>query len=399
MKSKDLDLWHVITEGDFPPIQNNPETKQDEGLHPKWRAKVTTIKESKDLTSLSLDELIGNLKVYELIIKKDSEIVKVKTKNTPWRLETSRSSSREESDSGEKDDEKAKDETCLMAQASSESSVVYEKTSPRSCLGWKRTGRIFNIVGPRWVPTGKIFTSSTTMVDSEPPNGSNEDITNPYECKQTLNVSACTLNLSAGLVPLVDAIQERDTILMYTHHNRLHVYVSRVELSPLIVEEQHSMKQIKNDYHTNVMYDIAKVAGKLQIFVSHTQIDLSTVLIPNDGSLEESFAAQYKLEIYIEHIGVDFVISKYIFPNASLAEMMNHVITDYSSENEGIIRHETQNDYTFNKMVEWAEQEHFEYEETNVSCLKTYTSSVLIPNNGSMEEPKIDLSYMHQMQK
>nr|GEW44442.1 retrovirus-related Pol polyprotein from transposon TNT 1-94 [Tanacetum cinerariifolium] len=32
-------------------------------LHPKWRAKVTTIEESKDLTSLSLDELIGNLKI------------------------------------------------------------------------------------------------------------------------------------------------------------------------------------------------------------------------------------------------------------------------------------------------------------------------------------------------
>ncbi|GKA11721.1 hypothetical protein Tco_0691267 [Tanacetum coccineum] len=29
-------------------------------LHPKWRAKVTVIEESKDLTSLSLDELIGN---------------------------------------------------------------------------------------------------------------------------------------------------------------------------------------------------------------------------------------------------------------------------------------------------------------------------------------------------
>ncbi|GJT58981.1 hypothetical protein Tco_1002514 [Tanacetum coccineum] len=41
-------------------------------LHPKWRAKVTAIEESKDLTSLSLDELIGNLKVYEMIIKKDS---------------------------------------------------------------------------------------------------------------------------------------------------------------------------------------------------------------------------------------------------------------------------------------------------------------------------------------
>ncbi|GKC27375.1 zf-CCHC domain-containing protein [Tanacetum coccineum] len=32
-------------------------------LHPKWRAKVTVIEELKDLTSLSLDELIGNLKV------------------------------------------------------------------------------------------------------------------------------------------------------------------------------------------------------------------------------------------------------------------------------------------------------------------------------------------------
>ncbi|GJZ78099.1 retrovirus-related pol polyprotein from transposon TNT 1-94, partial [Tanacetum coccineum] len=34
-------------------------------LHPKWRAKVTAIEQSKDLTSLSLDELIGNLKVHE----------------------------------------------------------------------------------------------------------------------------------------------------------------------------------------------------------------------------------------------------------------------------------------------------------------------------------------------
>ncbi|GJT26216.1 zf-CCHC domain-containing protein [Tanacetum coccineum] len=31
-------------------------------LHPKWRAKVTTIEESKDLSSLALDELIGTSK-------------------------------------------------------------------------------------------------------------------------------------------------------------------------------------------------------------------------------------------------------------------------------------------------------------------------------------------------
>ncbi|GJT69284.1 hypothetical protein Tco_1028570 [Tanacetum coccineum] len=50
-------------------------------LHPKWRAKVTAIEEAKDLTSLSLDELIGNLKVHEMIIKKDSKIVKAKVKS------------------------------------------------------------------------------------------------------------------------------------------------------------------------------------------------------------------------------------------------------------------------------------------------------------------------------
>nr|GEU39855.1 ketol-acid reductoisomerase, chloroplastic [Tanacetum cinerariifolium] len=33
-----------------------------ESLHPKWRVKVTAIEESKNLTTLSLDELIGNLK-------------------------------------------------------------------------------------------------------------------------------------------------------------------------------------------------------------------------------------------------------------------------------------------------------------------------------------------------
>ncbi|GJW46447.1 hypothetical protein Tco_0078093 [Tanacetum coccineum] len=47
-------------------------------LYPKWRAKVAAIEESKDLTSLSLDELIENLKVHEMIIKKDSKIVKAK---------------------------------------------------------------------------------------------------------------------------------------------------------------------------------------------------------------------------------------------------------------------------------------------------------------------------------
>ncbi|GJR28241.1 hypothetical protein Tco_1104473 [Tanacetum coccineum] len=78
------------------------------------------------------------------------------------------------------------------------SSAVHEKpNTPRSCLRWKPTGRIFKIAGLRWIPTGKMFTDNTTKVDSEPPNGSNGDITNPYECDQTLNVSAGTTNSSA----------------------------------------------------------------------------------------------------------------------------------------------------------------------------------------------------------
>nr|GEZ08423.1 UBN2 domain-containing protein [Tanacetum cinerariifolium] len=49
-------------------------------LHPKWRAKVTAIEELKDLSSLALDELIGNLKVHEVVMEKDSEIIEEKRK-------------------------------------------------------------------------------------------------------------------------------------------------------------------------------------------------------------------------------------------------------------------------------------------------------------------------------
>nr|GEX28036.1 uncharacterized mitochondrial protein AtMg00810-like [Tanacetum cinerariifolium] len=66
-------------------------------LHPKWRAKVTVIEEPKDLTSLSLDELIGNLKVHEMIIKKDYKIVKVKGERKPIALKAKKESSDEES--------------------------------------------------------------------------------------------------------------------------------------------------------------------------------------------------------------------------------------------------------------------------------------------------------------
>nr|GEY14606.1 UBN2 domain-containing protein [Tanacetum cinerariifolium] len=63
------------------------------------------IKESKDLTSQSLDELIGNLKVHEMIIKKDYEIVKEKVKRKSLALKPKKESSDEECSTSENEDE------------------------------------------------------------------------------------------------------------------------------------------------------------------------------------------------------------------------------------------------------------------------------------------------------
>nr|GEX60223.1 UBN2 domain-containing protein [Tanacetum cinerariifolium] len=67
--------------------------------------KVTEIEESKDLTSLSLDEIIRNLKVYELIIKKDSKIVKGKGERRSLTLKAKKESSDEESLTSRSEDE------------------------------------------------------------------------------------------------------------------------------------------------------------------------------------------------------------------------------------------------------------------------------------------------------
>ncbi|GJT91564.1 hypothetical protein Tco_1080409 [Tanacetum coccineum] len=89
-------------------------------LHPKWRAKVTTIEESKDLTSLSLDEPIGNLNIERI---SDEECSTSGSENEEYAMA---------GDSGEEDDEKVKDEMCLVSHASSE---VCSESSYFS--GWK----------------------------------------------------------------------------------------------------------------------------------------------------------------------------------------------------------------------------------------------------------------------
>ncbi|GJW67171.1 hypothetical protein Tco_0121595 [Tanacetum coccineum] len=66
------------------------------------------------------------------------------------------------------------------------------KTSPRSGLRWKPTGIIFETDGLRWIPIVKLLDSCMGKVDSEPPHGSNVDISKTHECKKTQDLSAGT---------------------------------------------------------------------------------------------------------------------------------------------------------------------------------------------------------------
>ncbi|GJS31018.1 zf-CCHC domain-containing protein [Tanacetum coccineum] len=197
VKSKDLDLWHVITDGDFPPIQNNPETKKDEvvpfhkqnddlkkklaknneakmvmnnalphkeyeiifmcqtakeiwdtllitlqgnnqvkankidllvqqyehfmipeeesidNAFAKFSTIITSLKaldedfssKNCNLTTLPLDKLIGNLKVYEEVIKKDFETVKDKKEQSrSLALKVKKEVSDEDSSSSDSED-------------------------------------------------------------------------------------------------------------------------------------------------------------------------------------------------------------------------------------------------------------------------------------------------------
>ncbi|GJR22130.1 zf-CCHC domain-containing protein [Tanacetum coccineum] len=75
-------------------------------LHPKWRAKVTTIKESKDLSSIALNELMGNLKVHGVVMEKDSETYKSKKERVKSiALKAKKESSDDETLTSRSDDE------------------------------------------------------------------------------------------------------------------------------------------------------------------------------------------------------------------------------------------------------------------------------------------------------
>ncbi|GJS86306.1 hypothetical protein Tco_0752847 [Tanacetum coccineum] len=123
-----------------------PEEESIDNAFTKFKTITISLKaldeESKNLTTLSLNELIGNLKVYEELIKKDSESVKSKREQSRSIALKARQESSDDdsspfdsedeeyvmaafvggswSDSDEDEKEKTKDEKCLMAKASNE---------------------------------------------------------------------------------------------------------------------------------------------------------------------------------------------------------------------------------------------------------------------------------------
>ncbi|GKA24002.1 zf-CCHC domain-containing protein [Tanacetum coccineum] len=66
VKSKDLDLWHVITNKDFQPIQQNPETKLDEV--------IPFEKQSDDLKKKLVKNNEAKMVIYNALPRKEYEI-------------------------------------------------------------------------------------------------------------------------------------------------------------------------------------------------------------------------------------------------------------------------------------------------------------------------------------
>ncbi|GKC07628.1 hypothetical protein Tco_0999238 [Tanacetum coccineum] len=76
------------------------------GSTSKWRAKVTTIEESKRFSSLALDELIGNLKVHEVVMEKDFEFTGKKERVKSIALKAKKESSDDETSTSGSDTNK-----------------------------------------------------------------------------------------------------------------------------------------------------------------------------------------------------------------------------------------------------------------------------------------------------
>ncbi|GJR57364.1 hypothetical protein Tco_1499526 [Tanacetum coccineum] len=150
-------------------------------------------------------------------------------------------------------------------------------------------------IGLRWVPTGKIFTSSTTKVDSKPTNGSNDDITNQYECEKTLDVSAADKT----------ATSRQELELLFHHHiTMLRLYGGGsipFQLKSDSLPHAHA-QTIKTYYwHQDSRIKKSQVHTKTKISANSDKQDLPLRYQVYQGRLLASFQKDEKYE----HVGQD----------------------------------------------------------------------------------------------
>nr|GEX63610.1 retrovirus-related Pol polyprotein from transposon TNT 1-94 [Tanacetum cinerariifolium] len=283
-------------------------------LHQKWRAKVTTIEESKDLTLLSLVELIGNLKAkkessdeeystsgsedkeYAMAVRNFKKFFKRRGRfvRQPQNDKKTFQRSRDDkngksdrkcfrcgdsnhlirecpkppkdknqrafvegswSDSGEEDDEEVKDETCLVAHASSE-----------ICLGvdlepdeWiKDSGCSKNMTGNR-----KLFSTYKAYNEGYSQNSKAYIVLNKHtkKVKESLNVIFDETLPPSKTSPLVDDdLDEEEAIKVIEKKNLENDIVDET----LEIDEIVNIKESRNHPLENVIGNLSQRTLRLQ---------------------------------------------------------------------------------------------------------------------------------------
>ncbi|GJX59963.1 hypothetical protein Tco_0291353, partial [Tanacetum coccineum] len=173
--------------------------------------------------------------------------------------------------------------------------TVPEKTmNPRSCLRWQLTSRILKTVVLRWVPTGKLFNSCTSKVESEPTHGSNVDIHHIHACKQTLGLSAGT-SFNGQKQQRIDLNADA---LYNAKQEKLRVWLLKLLISKKPVPECSSLV-----LHGLVLHQMSSDHNRSELEIQdHCNEPSSSKLVPKVVHLAVKKAtSQQELELLFQH--------------------------------------------------------------------------------------------------
>ncbi|GJR52296.1 retrovirus-related pol polyprotein from transposon TNT 1-94 [Tanacetum coccineum] len=235
VKLKDLDLWHVITNGDFQPIQQNPKTKLDEVIpfekqSDDLKKKLAKNNEAKMAKKVSSDEECSTFgsedKEYAMAVRNFKKFFKCGDPNRligeclkPPKDKNQRDFVRGSwSDSGEEDDEKVKDKTCLVDSRSSE--------------GYSQNSKAYIILNKH---TRKVEESLNVTFDETPPPSKTS--------------------------PLVDDDLDEEEAIKDTEKKNL---VKDIEDETLEIDEIVNIKESKNHPLENVIGNLNQRTLRLQ---------------------------------------------------------------------------------------------------------------------------------------